>query len=321
MLNLIVILIFVSSLLLFFPLAGHFAGKKKDISRLKNFMNVEETAEGKKRLNHKEFKAGFSIMARGIASMTFLDGYKKSIQKQLNRAHVLLKAEEYITICVTLFILLAAVAYMLSKSILYSVALGIIGWLLPMYIVKAKTKNRIKYFNSQLSDAIALISNSLKAGYSFFQAVDVVSTEMTGPIAEEFGLLQKEINFGASTEKALENLVSRVGSDDLELMITAVLIQRQVGGNLAMVLDNISTTIRERIKIKGEMKTLTAQGRMSGLIISILPVAIGFIIYLINPEHMSLLFTRSLGIGILVFSAFMELIGIYFVRKIVNIEV
>lgn len=321
MLNLIAFFIFVSSLLLFYSLTGHYIGKKKDISRLKRYMDMEESADEKKRVTHKEFKAGFGIMAKGIADMRFLDGYKKTIQKQLNRAHILLKAEEYIAICVTLFIFLAAIAYMFSRSLLYSIALGIIGWLMPMFIVKKKTSNRIKFLNNQLSDAIVLISNSLKAGYSFFQAVDVVSTEMTGPIAEEFGLLQKEISFGASTEKALENMVNRVGSDDLELVITAVLIQRQVGGNLAEVLDNISSTIRERIKIKGEVKTITAQGRMSGLIISILPVALGFIIYLINPEHIGLLFTNPLGITILVFSAIMELIGIYFVRKIVNIEV
>lgn len=144
---------------------------------------------------------------------------------------------------------------------------------------------------------------------------------MTGPMAEEFAQLQKEVNFGTTTEKALENLVTRVTSDDLELVVTAVLIQRQVGGNLSEVLDNISTTIRERIRIKGEVKTVTAQGRMSGMIIAALPPALGFILFLINKSHVMVLFTDPIGLIILGFSVFMEIIGIYFISRIVSIEV
>jgi tight adherence protein B len=211
--------------------------------------------------------------------------------------------------------------FALTKSILFTVIASIIAWLFPTFILRARIKKRVKSLNEQLSDAIVLISNSLKAGYSFFQAVDIVAKEMTGPIAEEFALLQKEVNLGLTTEKALENLVARVKSDDLELVVIAVLIQRQVGGNLSEILDNISSTIRERVKIKGEVKTVTAQGRASGFIISLLPVGLGLILFVINPEHISTLFTDPIGIAILVFSVMMELIGIYFISKIVKIEI
>ena len=252
--------------------------------------------------------------------------YKKKMQYRLTRAHVLLKAEEFITVCI---ITSAATGFLLffitgrvqtGKGIAFAIIGCITGWLIPGIILSSKTKRRIKNLNDQLCDAIVLISNSLKAGYSFFQAIDIVSKEMEGPVSEEFTQLLKEINLGLPTEVALESLAKRVDSDDLELVLTAVLIQRQVGGNLAEVLDNISSTIRERIRIKGEVRTVTAQGRMSGLIISILPPALGLIIYLIDPEHMSLLFTTGIGIAILVFSIFSELLGIYFISKIARIE-
>ncbi|MFZ5989749.1 MAG: type II secretion system F family protein [Bacillota bacterium] len=325
MLNIILILTFVSVMMIFYPVLKTYLGKQNPIVRLKRYISLEEIREEKKKSKQKEYKSGLGIIAKGVKDARFLDGYKRKIHLELQRAHILLKPEEYITVCIILFFVLGTFTFVLFSSSSYAMFMavvgGIIGWFIPAFYLKMKIKKRIKYLNEQLNDAIVLISNSLKAGYSFFQAVDIVSKEMTGPMAEEFSLLQKEVNFGTTTEKALENLVSRVSSDDLELVVTAVLIQRQVGGNLAEVLDNISSTIRERIRIKGEVKTVTAQGRMSGLIIALLPPGLALILFLINRDHISVLFKDPLGLGILGFSVFMELMGIYFIRKIVNIEV
>jgi tight adherence protein B len=321
MLQIIMLSCFVTSLLFLIPLIRFFISKQRSILRLKRYTSSEEIREEKKRETHREYRAGLAIIARRIGSARFLDGYKKRVQLQLSRAHILLKAEEFITICIFTFAITGLAGLAATHSPLVFFPMGAVGWLVPGMYVKSRIKKRIKLLNDQLCDAIILITSSLKAGYSFFQAVDVVSKEMTGPIAEEFTLLQREVNLGLTTEKALENLVDRVFSDDLGLVVTAVLIQRQVGGNLAEVLDNISSTIRERIKIKGEVRTVTAQGRMSGLIIAVLPVLLGVILYLINPEHIGLLFKEPLGIGILVFSVLMELVGIYFINKIVKIEV
>lgn len=321
MLQLVLIFSFFSSYFIIHQIFRFYIGKKNAIIRLKKYTNVEEIREEKKKSFKKDYKSGFNILSKRIGSARALDGYKKKIQFNLTRAHILLKAEEFITVCIILFIVLALIIFIISGSFLYSLLAGLLGWLFPSILLKAKAKRRIKHLNDQLGDSIVMISNSLKAGYSFFQSVDVVAKEMTGPISEEFTLLQKELNLGVSTEKALENIVARVLSDDLELVITAVLIQRQVGGNLSEVLDNISSTIRERLKIKGEIRTVTAQGKMSGMIISLMPVGLGVILFFINPDHIMLLFRETLGIGILAFSVFMELIGIYFISKIIKIEV
>lgn len=322
MLQFILVMSFITILMITYQLVKFIFAKSNSISRLKRYINYEEMREGKKKSSKKDYKSSLNFVSKGIGNAKFLDGYKKKIQGQLTRAHLLLKAEEFITLCLIIFVVSFLFVLMLSngKQFILAFIVGIAGWMLPSFIVKSKIKKRIKTLNDQLGDAINLISNSLKAGYSFFQAIDTVSKEMTGPISEEFTLLQKEINLGLNTEKALENMTTRVLSDDLELLVTAVMIQRQVGGNLAEVLDNISTTIRDRVRIKGEIKTLTGQGRMSGLVISLLPVVLGVVIGLINPQHMKLLFTNPLGILILVVSVIMELIGIFFISKIVKIE-
>lgn len=321
MLQLIVFFSFITLVLVFYIPIKYVILKQNSISRLRKYTNIEEIHEEKKKVSQKEYRAGLNIIAKRINNAKFMDGYKKKIQLQLTRAHILLKAEEFITICIISFSAVGLFAFVLTHTLPLAVVVALIGWILPGIILKSRIRKRIKNLNDQLCDAITLISSSLKAGYSFFQAVDVVAKEMTGPIAEEFALMLKEVNLGITTEKALENLVGRVESDDVELVVTAVLIQRQVGGNLSEVLENISSTIRERIKIKGEVKTVTAQGRMSGLIIALLPLALGVIIYTINPEHMSLLFIEPIGIAIIVFSVIMELMGIYFIRKIIKIEV
>lgn len=326
MMNFILVSTFLSVLLFAYEILKFLIGKQTPIMRLARYTNSVGTGgEEKRRSKQKEFKSGLGFIARGVKDAKALNGYKKKIQLELQRAHILLKPEEYITVSIILFFVFGTFLFALASASSFAVIIaiigGIVGWILPSLYLKIKIKKRIKWLNDQLSDAIVLISNSLKAGYSFFQAVDIVSKEMTGPMAEEFTQLQKEVNFGTTTEKALENLVTRVTSDDLELVVTAVLIQRQVGGNLSEVLDNISTTIRERIKIKGEVKTVTAQGRMSGMIIAMLPPALALILFLINKSHVMVLFTDPIGLIILGFSIFLEFIGIYFISRIVNIEV
>lgn len=176
-------------------------------------------------------------------------------------------------------------------------------------------------FDSQLTEAIVVISNSLKAGYSFLQSVAVVSEQIKEPLGKEFRRLLKEMSLGMPEVEAYRNLQNRVQSEDLNLLINALLIQKDIGGNLSEILDNISETIRERQKIKNELKTLTAQGRLTGMIISLLPVFLGFIIYLFNKEYIMLLFTTKIGIGMLIFSFISEIIGLIIIKKIINVDV
>jgi len=313
-------LCFITLILVFYLVIIFIITKQRYISRLNKYIYDANNSERYQRKNLK-LKNTIYFLSKIIRYFKILDGYRNKIQADLIKANIPLKSEEFINIRIILCLALGGIPFATGKGMVIAVILSIAGWLIPAMYVNIRIKKRIKQFNDSLGDAIVLISNSLKAGFSFFQAVDVVSKEMDGPISQEFGIMQKEINLGCTTEEALENLNNRIKSNDLELLITAVMIQRQVGGNLAEVLDNISTTIRERIKIKGEIRTITAQGRMSGMVIAILPPALGFIIYLINPQHIGLLFKSTLGYVLVGVSVLMELLGIYFIKKIVNIEV
>lgn len=318
------LLSFISSFLLSYLLLKAIFRNHDYMSRLGHYTNVEEAKEEKKKDEKKENGNFFGgTLSKGIGKIKLFDGYKKKVQIELSRAHLLLKSEEFMTLNLILFSVFAVIVLLIKGVDMWPFALiaGTVGWFLPIIVVKNKVKKRIKLLNEQLGDALMMISNSLKSGYSFFQAIDIVSEEMTGPISEEFSMLKKEVNLGLTTEKALENMSSRVSSEDLELVVTAVMIQRQVGGNLAEVLDNITSTIRDRVKIKGEIKTLTAQGRMSGLVISLLPAILCGLIYLISPQQMSLLFTRPLGLIMIGIAVVMELIGIVLIRKVVKIEI
>ena len=195
----------------------------------------------------------------------------------------------------------------------------------PDIYVSFAAKRRVRAFNNQLGDAINLLANSLRSGYSFLQSMELVSREAPAPMSQEFRRVVQEVGLGLSTEAALENLLRRVPSEDLDLLITAVNIQHEVGGNLAQILETIGHTIRERVRIKGEIRTLTAQGRLSGYVITALPIALAIFITIINPEYMSPIFTFGLPpkawCCLPVTSLFMIVLGYIAIMKIVDIDV
>ncbi len=306
---------------LFFSVLSGLFGRTADIDRLKKYTDRNEMAKEEAPKKKDSYKSGLGFLARSIEKLGLFYRYKENMRKMLVKANLLLKPEEMVSIALVSFIAGGFFGFLLTQSILFVVMFAFVGMNLPAFFLKKRIKKRIKTINAQLGDTISILSNSLKAGHSFFQAVDSVVNEMKGPISEEFAKLLKEINLGGSTEGALENMVERVGSDDVELMVTAVLIQRQIGGNLAEILDNISNTIRQRVKMKGEIKTLTAQGRISGIVISLLPVGLAMMMALISPDQFMMLVTEPIGIVMIGMAVVMEFIGYFFIRKIVNIEV
>jgi tight adherence protein B len=178
----------------------------------------------------------------------------------------------------------------------------------------------LKDFEDQLNGGLTLMANALKAGHSFNQAIALSAKETQGSFSEEFKILLKELNFGLDMEDAFNNMSNRVPSLDLKLMINAIMIQKDVGGNLSEILDNISKTIRDRQRLQNEMKALTAQGKLSGSIVLFLPFALGGILYIMNPDYISLLFETTIGIILLGICFINEIFGLLIIRKIISID-
>lgn len=250
--------------------------------------------------------------------LTPLKEEKKTREKKRSRS---LKKSDFFLITALCAFSSCLFFFFSTGNLVFALLFGVLGSLIPTVIQRQQQTKKAKLFNSQLPDTLTLASNSLKAGYSFLQAMDVVAREMPPPISEEFARALKEANLGVPIEDALMQITKRVESEDLELVITAVVIQRQVGGNLASILDNITETIRERVRIKGEIKTLTAQGKISGLVIGGIPFCLGLYLYATNPKYIGILFTHPLGLIILGMAFLSQIIGTFFIYKIVNIEV
>jgi tight adherence protein B len=207
------------------------------------------------------------------------------------------------------------------KGVGAAVVAGLFGYMLPkLYMSRGKSK-RLSKLNDQLPDMLTMLANALKSGFGLMQGMDLVAKELEHPIATDMRRMLQDINVGSSTEDALQALAERSGSADLDIVVTAMLIQQSTGGNLAEILDTVGHTMRERIRIRGEIKTLTTQQVMTGFIIGMLPVFIALAIFVLNPDYISLLFTRTAGNFMLAGGVMMEFIGMFLIKRILNIEV
>lgn len=202
-----------------------------------------------------------------------------------------------------------------------ALAAGFVGVILGLMLLDISIKRRQKAFTNQLGDMLTMVANALRAGFSFMQAFELIAREMDAPIGREVQKVVNEVNVGVTLETALENMQKRVESPDFELVVTAVLIQRQVGGNLAQILDTISGTIQERVRMRREVMALTAQGRMSGIVLALLPVALGVFLTTVSPDYMRPLFEETTGQIAIGVAVVMEIIGFLVIRKIVDIKV
>jgi tight adherence protein B len=242
------------------------------------------------------------------------------IAEELYVAGVALRAEEFVTIWVFMAAVIPAIALFLGAPTTVCLGLVIIGAAVPISWVTIKKNKRLALLGTQLSDALTIICNALRVGQSFQSAMKNVADEMEEPISREFMRVYRETQYGMPLETSLSRLVSRTQNPDLDLMSSAVIIQRQIGGNLSVILQNISDTINQRIQLRGEIRTLTSAGRMSGYIIGLLPVFIILILMLINPGYIDMFFTTRSGRIMLLICVVMESIGFSIVNKIVNIK-
>jgi tight adherence protein B len=312
-----------------------FAGGSDVDARLARYASV---APGQKKPAQDKRDVGERIASSAILAnvnrMVERRDWGSNMARELARADIVLKPSEFLAIRVGALVGLPLGVFvvgmfvtMLANPVAWIVA-AVFGYWLPGFWLGRRQARRLKAFNSSLADTITLLANALRAGSSFLQAVELIVRETQPPISTEFARVIREVNLGLTTDEALANLNRRVRSEDLDLMTTAIAIQHQVGGNLAEILDTIAFTIRERVRIKGEIRTLTAQQRMSGYVVGFLPIALMGVISLLAPNFMAPMFQAPpalmglpAGLFILAAGGIMMIIGFVLIRRIVDIEV
>jgi tight adherence protein B len=256
-----------------------------------------------------------------------ISGYSWSdgLSRELARADIKLRVGEYLAVIVIAMVGGGAIAWLLGGRQIMAALIGAgIGFFIPRVYVGQQKSARLQKFDDQLSDMLNLMVNGLRAGYSTMQAMEAVSKELPAPICDEFRRVVQEMQLGISMEKALDGLVRRIPSKDLDLVITAVNVQREVGGNLAEILGTISHTIRERVRVKGEIRVLTSQAMISAKFLSLMPVIVFIALYFVNRSYIMELFNengRAVGIPIVITGAVMIMMGYFVMQKIATIEV
>jgi len=295
---------------------------------------LERYASGRDEAKSADGSEQESVVVAGLSRVIERQDLATRLATDLARADLKMKPAEFLLIWAASPFVFAAVAYIIGfifpgfQNLVAIVAFFLIGLYAPRFYLKYRQGKRLRAFSDQLPDTITLLANSLRAGSSFLQGIELVTREARPPISEEFERVVREMQLGLALQPALNNLVRRVASEDLELMVTAIQIQSQVGGNLATVLDAIAFTIRERIRIKGEINTLTAMQRYSGYVITLLPVGLAGILFLISPSYISAMLERppelfGLPMGIVFFAVGLISMGIGYllIRRIVDIKV
>jgi tight adherence protein B len=318
--GLIIFFVLVTSTLFFFALLVRIFQKRKLMeNRIHEFIYQQEEVKPK----DKKIQRIVDLTPAKERVRKQLKSRNKgvAIEMRLQQAGVPLKPEEYVMFQWISFAFFAGFFYLLKDSIIVLIFGAVFGIMLPKLILKSRKKKRLQQFNVYLPEMITTLVNALRAGFSFLQALKNAAEEAPSPVKEELEITLREMQFGVSVEESLNRLHERMPSDDLDLMIQAILIQRQVGGNLAVVLEKNVHTIRERIKIQGQIKTLTAQGKMSGTVVALLPLGLSGMLSLVNPGYMTPLFTNPIGIALLCIAGISMLIGFLLITKITTIEV
>jgi tight adherence protein B len=248
-------------------------------------------------------------------------GFSEKLDAQLEAAGLSLRAGEFVVATVGAGLLGAILGAAILQKPLLAGVIGIGAALVPTILLRTKLNARADKMREQLPDVLTIMASSLRAGHSFLQALDTVAREIPAPANVEFQRVVAEIRLGRGTDEALEALAVRVGSPDFRWAVLAVNIQREVGGNLAEILDNVSDTLRERATMRRQIKVLTAEGRLSAWVLALLPFAIALYMFAVNPEYISLLFTTQIGLFMLGVAGVLMVLGILWMRKIVDIDV
>lgn len=271
---------------------------------------------------------GGSIITEWLNRRVAKSSMGDRVARELARADLKFKVAEYYALVFISIVVTALIAYIIQPIFVSAIIGAIVGFFIPRFYVKRQQRMRLNKFNDQLSDMLNLMVNGLRAGYSTMQAMEAVSRELPAPISDEFHRVVQEMQIGIPMEKALDNLLRRIPSDDLDFVITSINVQREVGGNLSEILDTISFTIRERVRIKGEIRVMTAQVRTSATVLSMIPVFLAVALWFVSPEYIGSFFTESSVLpqplcGIIAVTTIIGMIvlGYFVMMKIADIEV
>jgi tight adherence protein B len=260
----------------------------------------------------------FTVLAKAYEQ--YQERYVAKSMNDLSDMFLFINPQQMLILNVASMCLLGILSYIVFNPIL-CVGATIFGFFLPMLMVKYYRKRRIKKFNVQLVDALQAMANAFKAGLTFPQAIEHVSREAQAPLGQEFGLFVKELKLGVPMEESLVNMGKRVGSDDLELVVTATNISRQLGGNMGEMFETISNVIRERFRLEGKIDALTSQGKLQGWVVAAMPLVLGLVLNAMRPDLMQPMLAHLFGYVLITLVAVMEVLGVLIIRRIVNIDI
>jgi len=247
--------------------------------------------------------------------------FAASIREDLARADLKLTVTEYLAIRVVVVVVFTLLGYLVQRNLLSAAVMAAVGLFLPTVYVRSRQGGRLKKFDSQLPDVLDHLQGSLRAGYGLLQAVEWVSRQLPDPVATEFDRVIREVQLGRGLMEAFDSIVRRIPSDDLALIVTAIRIQHEVGGNLTEILEIVAHTIRERVRIMREINVLTSQQRYSGYVLMFMPIALAIFLVVTNPEYEMRLFQPGPTLCIPIGAAVLMVLGYIIMRRIVNIEV
>ena len=307
-------------LILIFLLEYRSRSRRALARRMRYYAGDMENPQDKPK-ERKSLKERFLNLLQGGRRLFHNIRHARGLDFKLQQAGIPLLGTEFMALLLLSAVIVGSVASVIIKKWYAGILASILVVAIEYIYVLIRIERRSSSFTNQLGDCLMMVANALRAGFSFLQAMEMISKEMEPPISEEFQHVMRDIGLGATVERALDDMDKRMGSPDFSLVVTAVLIQQQVGGDLALILDTISETIQDRIKMRREVKTLTAQGRMSGWILIFTPIALALFMTSSNPNYLDPLFHHPIGQMILAATIVMEIVGAIIINRIVDIEV
>ena len=292
-----------------------------------------EQKEVEKRLSHLETKGHLAevlptiLKTQIMSDVPFLNQVLSRLKlavrldKRLQQAGLNLKVGTFVLLSITLFAFGTVVCLLLNWPLVLAMGFGLVLGLIPDTVVNFKRRLRIKNFTVHFPDALEMFARSLRAGHSFSGAIELVAEEMPHPVGPEFRKVFEEQNLGIPLRQALFGMTERIDSLDVKFLVTAILIHRDTGGNLAEIIDKISYVIRERFRIQGQLKTYTAQARLTGITIALLPVVAALLIGFLNPRYMRPLWEETAGNYLIMSAIILQVLGVLVIRKIIRVKI